>query len=142
MSSRSRCFGLLGFPDLSFQVSPLRTMSTSCDSNRLVPCSSIFRCFFRLHSVSPPGQHRLFLLLSSSAVHQCRPSLASCSCSLCARGQANPMLLRPTLPHHTHIRDIRLALPSSLDVDHIRRLRCRRPDRRQCLHMRSIECAS
>lgn len=142
MNPRCPCFGLLGFPGPSFQVSPLRTRSTSCDSDRLVLCSGTFLCSFHLHSVLPPGQHRPSLLPLSSAALRCRPSPASCSCSLCVRGQATLTPLRPILQRHTHILDTHLVLPSSSDVDRIRRLRFLRPSQRQCLHMQSIGCAS
>jgi hypothetical protein len=142
MNLRCPCFGLLGSPNPSFRVSPLRTKSTSYDSVRLVLCSSTFLCFFHLHSVLPPDQHRPSLLPLSSAALRCRPSPASCSCSLCVRDQATLMLLQPVLQRHTHILDTHLVLLSSPDVDRIRRLHFLRPNQRQCLHMQSIGCAS
>ena len=142
MSPRCQCFGLLGFPNPSFQVSLLRTMSTSCGSGRLVLCSGTFPCSSRLHSVLPPGRRTPSLLPLSSTALRCRPFPASCSCSLCVHGQATPMLLQPTLQRRTHIHGTHPVLPSSSDVGRIRLLRFPRPTQRQCLHMQSIGCAS
>ena len=142
MSPRCQCFGLLGFPNPSFQVSPLRTMSTSCDSGRLVLCSGTSPCFFHPRSVLPLGRRTPSLLPLSSTALRCRPFPASCSCSLCVHGQATPMLLQPILQRHTHILDTRLVLPSSSGVGRIRHLHFLRPNQRRCLHMQSIGCAS
>lgn len=142
MNPRCPCFGLLGSPNPSFRVSLSRTMSTSYDSRRFVLCSGTFPCFFRLHSVLPPGQHRPSLLPLSSAALRCRPSLASCSWSLGVHDQATLTPLQPILQRHTHILDTRLVPPSSSDVGRIPRLHFLRLNQRQCLHMQSIGCAS
>ena len=142
MSPRCQYFGLLDFPDPSFQVSPSRTMNTNCDSGRLVLCSSTFRCSFRLRNVLPPGRRTPSLLPWSSTALRCRPSPASCSCSLGVRAQATPMLLQPILLLHTHILDTRLVLPSSSGVCRIRHLRFLLPNQRQCLRMQNIGCAN
>ena len=142
MSPRCQCFGLLGFPNPSFRVSPLRTMSTSCGSGRLVLCSGTFPCFFHPHSVLPLDRRTPSLSPLSSIALRYRPSLASCSCSLWVHDQVTPMLLQPILQHRIRTLDTRLVLLSSSGVGHIRHLRFLRPNQRQCLHMQSIGCAS
>ena len=139
---RCQCFDPLDFPNPSFQVLPLRTRSTSCDSGRLVLCSSTSPCFSHPHSVLPLGQHTPSLLPSFSTALRCRPSPASCSCSLCVHDQVTLKLLQPILQRRTHILDTRLVLPSSSDVGRIRHLRFLRLDQRQCLHMQSSGCAN